>query len=222
MGSSTEPKSWRHICILTADANPLPELPDQLYGGDKPTISRCLEEYTQKMTQLLRTFTDDEPGGSLPDTVKRLSAITAEWPKEMWASRLTLKTNTAFDEECLSLFAAENEEDDEAETPTLQPSRKVVPLDIVGGGTTFEGALMRLAKANDGHLLLSTEHRNYPFIFRLSAPAGDGESKLDLWFDVDKSNIPQALRFRELVEDITFSKQAVLTCPSGELARITL
>jgi len=221
-GSSTEPKSWRHLCILTADAPPLPEFPDQLHGGDKPAILRRLEEITQKMTELLRTFTDDEPGGSLPDTVRRLAAITASWPKEMWASRLTLKTRTAFDPDCLSLFAAETEEDDEAETPVLQPSRKVVPLDVIGGDTTFEGALMRLIEANDGHLLFSTEHRNYPFIFRLATPMDGGESKLDLWFDVDKSNIPQALRFRELLDGITSTKQAALICPSGELARITL
>jgi hypothetical protein len=200
----------------------MPEFPDQLHGGDKPTISRRLDEITQKMTELLRTFTDDEPGGSLHDTVGRLTVITALWPKEMWASRLTLKTRTAFDPDCLSLFAAETEEDDEAETPTLQPSRKVVPLDVAAGDTTFEGALMRLTEAKDGHLLLSTEHRNYPFIFRLAAPMGGGESKLDLWFDVDKSNIPQALRFRELVEGVTSSRVAVFSCPSGELARIAL
>jgi hemin uptake protein HemP len=223
MGSSTEPKSWRHLSIITPDAEyPPPEFPDQLNGRDKAAISHHLEELALKMTQLLRTFTDDEPGGSLPETISRLSAITAGWPKEMWASRLTLKTNTAFDEECLSLFAAEDEEDDEAETTVLQPSRKVVPLDVVGGDVTFEGALMRLTEAKDGHLLLLTEHRNYPFIFRLAAPMSGGESKLDLWFDVDKSNIPQALMFRELVEGITSSKQAALTCPSGEFARITL
>jgi len=104
----------------------------------------------------------------------------------------------------------------------LKPSRKVVPIEVIGGDTSFEGALIRLIEAQDGNLLFSTEHRNYPSIFRLSARESGGDSTLDLWFDVDKSNIPQALRFRELVEGIMSSKMVVFAGPSGEVARLSL
>ena len=124
------------------------------------------------MAQLLRTYTDDEPGGSISETVKRLSRLTAEWPKGMWSSRLSLKGQTTFADEGLYLFAAEGMEDDEADVPALKPSRKVVPVEVTGGDVSFEGALMRLTEAKGGNLLFSTEHRNYPFIFRLSSSGG--------------------------------------------------
>ncbi|HIH89663.1 TPA: hypothetical protein HA344_10735 [Candidatus Bathyarchaeota archaeon] len=228
VGSSTEPKSWMHICVLTSGAAdslssfPLPASIRVHEGRDTEALSRDLEESTLKMTRLLGTFTDDEPGGTLSETVKRLSAITATWPKDMWASRLTLKAETVFNDEGLYLFAAEGMEDEEIDAPALKPSRKVVPVDIDCGDTSFEGALMRLVNASCGRILFSTEHRNYPFIFRLSTTLGGGDSALDLWFDVDKSNVPQALRFRELVEGIATSRIFVFTGPSGEVARLTL
>jgi hypothetical protein len=226
-GSSTEPKSWVHICILTSgSADALPPLPlpksVKIYDSRSlPTLSNALEGYTETMIRLLRPYTDDEPGGSIPEAVKRLSRLTAEWPKGMWGSRLSLKARAAFDEG-VYMFAAEDMEDDEAEVPVLKPSRKVVPLEVTNGDASFEGALMRLTEAQGGTLLFSTEHRNYPFIFRLSAREGGGDSTLNLWFDVDKSNIPQTLRFRELVEGVLSSKSVTFAGPSGDVSRLTL
>jgi hypothetical protein len=226
VGSSTEPKSWIHICILlNGSTDPLSSFPlprsVRLYDERSlHSLGSDLEELTERMIRLLRIYTDDEPGGDTPEAVNRLSHITEGWPKDMWASRLSLEVKTVFGEG-LSLFAAEGVEDEETDTPTLKPSRKVVPVDLTCGDTSFEGALMRLTEAKDGKLLFSTEHRNYPFIFQLAAGEG-GDSKLDLWFDVDKSNIPQALRFRELVEGVMSSKGAVFTGPSGEIAKVTL
>ncbi len=226
VGSSTEPKTWIHVCILLngstepLSAFPLPRSVKLYDEHSLPSLGSDLEELTERMIRLLRTYTDDEPGGDTTEAVGRLSRVTEGWPKNMWASRLSLKVKTVFGEE-LPLFAAEGVEDEETDALTLKPSRKVVPVDLAGGGACFEGALMRLTEARDGKLLLSTEHRNYPFIFRLSA-GEDGDSTLDLWFDVDKSNIPQALRFRELVEGVISAKCAVLAGPSGELAKATL
>jgi hypothetical protein len=226
VGSSTEPKSWIHICILlNGSTDPLSffPLPRSIRLYDERSLHSLgsdLEELTERMIQLLRTYTDDEPGGDTHEAVGRLSRITAGWPKGMLASRLSLKVKTAFGEG-LSLFAAEGVEDEETDTPTLKPSRKVVPVELMCGDAYFEGVLMRLTEAQEGKLLFSTEHRNYPFIFQLAAGEG-GDSKLDLWFDVDKSNISQALRFRELVEGVMSSKGAAFAGPSGEIARVTL
>ena len=97
----------------------------------------------------------------------------------------------------------------------------MVPLDFVSGGFSFEGALMRLVEAKGGQILLSSEHRNFPFILHFSSSESGGKSKLDLWFDADKSNIPQALGFWELVEAFESLKTATLAGPSGEMAELT-
>ena len=226
-GSSTEPNSWVHICVFTGESAdalsvyPLPKSVKVYNRWNLTTLGSDLEGFTERMIRLLRLYTDDEPSGSISEEVKRLSRLTAEWPKRMWSSRLSLKAHTTFDEG-VYLFAAEGMEDDEVEVPVLKPSRKVVPVEVTGGDASFEGALMRLTEAKGEDLLFSTEHRNYPFIFRLSAPEGGGDSTFDFWFDVDKSNIPQALRFRELVEGVVSSKAAALAGPSGEVARLTL
>jgi hypothetical protein len=227
VGLSTEPKSWMHICISSSGSAdslasfPLPRSVKIYDRRSLPHLYHDLEGLTEKMTQLLRTYTDDEPGGDIPTTVRRLSHITTEWPKGIWSPRLSLKGRTVFGEGLL-LFAAEGVEDDETDVPALKPSRKVVPLEILGGNASFEGALMRLTEAQGENLVFSTEHRNYPFIFHLSAQRGGGDSKLSLWFDVDKSNIPQALMFRELAEDVMSSKTTVLVGPTGEFARVSL
>ncbi len=226
-GSSTEPKSWMHICVLTSGATevltslPLPKNVKVYNAESLDSLSRSLDGLTDMMIRLLRDFTEDEPGGSKYEMVKRLSGIAAAWPKDMWSSRLTLKVQTVFGDG-LQLFTAEGMEDEEIAAPALKPSRKVVPIDVACGDASFEGALMRLVDTGGDRLLFSTEHRNYPFIIRLSAPVDGGASAIDLWFDVDKSNVPQALRFRELVEGATDSKVVVFAGPSGEVARLTL
>lgn len=222
-GSSTEPKSWTHICLITGRVEVPPSLPGGVKGinaENLDSLSHALEDLTDEMTRLLRNFTDDEPGGSRYEAVKRLSGIASGWPGGAWSPRLTRVAHTTFGEG-LDLFAAEGLEDEETDAPTLRPSRKVVPVDLVCGDASFEGALMRLVEAGGGHILLSTEHRNYPFIFRLTA-AERGESEIDLWFDSDKSNIPQALRFGELVDAAEASGSLRLISPSGVLAECAL
>jgi hypothetical protein len=119
------------------------------------------------------------------------------------------------------LFSVEDVEDGEAGT-ILRPSRKVVPLDVVSADVPFEGVLFRLVEANERRLLLSSEHRNYPFIFRLSTGEHGGASTLDLWFDVDKSNIPQALNFWAQIEAVELSKIVTLVSSSGGVAELSL
>jgi hypothetical protein len=121
----------------------------------------------------------------------------------------------------LDLFSAEDAEDGDAGT-ILRPSRKVVPLDLASGGASFEGVLMRLVETDLGRLLLSSEHRNYPFIFRLGIGERGDASTLDLWFDVDKSNIPQTLNFWTIVEAVEGSKSVSLVGPSGGVAELSL
>jgi hypothetical protein len=81
---------------------------------------------------------------------------------------------------------------------------------------------MRLVEARERQLLLSSEHRNYPFIFCLSTGEHGGESSLELWFDVDKSNVPQALNFWALVEAVEGSKLVSLVGPSERVAELLL
>ena len=222
--SFTDPKSWIHVCIITSEQIEMPpSLPVGVrgyYAESLDSLSHVFEALTDRMIQLLRNFTNDEPGGDRYETVKRLSGIVSDWPRGMWSSRLTLDAHTIFGDG-LNLFAAEGLEDEETDAPALKPSRKVVPVDLVCGVTSFEGALMRLIDAEGGRLLLSTEHRNYPFIFRLTVADG-GESNINLWFDSDKSNVPQALRFRELVKAVEASGYISLIGPSGVLAELTL
>jgi len=224
-GSSTEPKSWVHVCLsLLAELSwyPLPE-GVRVYDAQRMKDLRGdLEEEVDRMVQLLRPYLVEPPSDGLPEAVKRLSSALRDWPEGRENARMSLDVEVSFSTDGLSPFAAENAEDEEAETPILEPSRKVVPVELSSGGSAFEGFLLRLVGKRSGRFLFSTEHRNYPFIFRIEAPPGRGSSTLDLWFDVDKSNIPQILRFRELVEDVTLSKSAVLLGPSGEMCRLTL
>jgi hypothetical protein len=81
---------------------------------------------------------------------------------------------------------------------------------------------MRLIEAEDGHLLFSTEHRNYPFILRLKVAERGGPSMLDLWFDADKSTVPQALEFSALLEAVESSKLVRLLGPSDEVAELII
>jgi hypothetical protein len=124
--------------------------------------------------------------------------------------------------EGLFLFAAESEDDVGAELPALEPSRNVVPLEFVSGGVSFGGALMRLIEVEGGCFLFSTEHRNYPFIMRLKVAEGGGPSMLDLWFDADKSNVPQALEFSALIEAVESVKSVRLLGPSDEVAELII
>lgn len=226
-GSSTEPKSWMRICILlrgSIDALSTFPLPKSVKVYDERSLAvlgNDLEELTENMIRLLRPYGEDEFSGSIPEEVQRLSRLTADWPNSMCGSRLSLNAQAAFGEG-VYMFAAEGTEDDETEVPILKPSRKVVPVELTCGDASFEGALVRLIEAKGGKLLFSTEHRNYPFILRVSAPEGGGDSLLDFWFDVDKSNIPQALRYRDLVEGVMSSKVAILSGPLSEVARLTL
>lgn len=223
-GSSTEPKSWIHICIITNGCVKMPpSIPGCIkgyYAENPDHLSHALEDLTNRMIRLLQNFADDEPGGSRYERVKRLSGLFSDWTRGMRSSRLTLNAHTTF-HNGLNLFAAEGLEDEETDLPALKPSRKIVPVDLVCGVTSFEGVLMRLVDANGCQLLLSSEHRNYPFIFRLTVAEG-GESMIDLWFDSDKSNVPQALRFGELIEAVKAAGYVCLTGPSGVLAELTL
>lgn len=227
-GFSTEPKSWMHICVFPSGSAELLSsllLPSSVPIYDAHGLARInddLEEFTKRLVILLGQYIVDKPSSSLCETVKKLAVSTAAWPMGKQSTQISLRAQTEFSPECLFLFSAENGEDEEVEVPVLEPSRKVVPLEFSSGNSSFEGTLMRLIEAQGGSFLFSTEHRNYPFIFRLLATEGGGPSTLDLWFDVDKSNIPQVLEFWALVEAVKSSKAVSLLGPSGEAARLTL
>lgn len=226
-GSSTEPKSWVHVCIFldgSADMLTGLPLPANIKLYDAQGLSRLiddLDDLAAHMTRLLSNYRGVSPDSALREAVKSTAAAIADWPRDKRNTRLSIETSAQL-EEGLYLFAVEDEADEATEESMLKPSRNVVPLDVSSGVASFEGALMRLIEAGDGRLLFSTEHRNYPFIFRLSTVDGGGTSTLDLWFDVDKSNVPQALGFWALVEAIKSSGSVSLTGPSGDVAVLSL
>ena len=224
VGSSTEPKSWLHTCIFLGGSTDTLEnlLSDNLRLCEARSLQRLsadLDGQTKRLVALLSNYTQ-VTASDLEKAVKSIAAITATWPTGMHSTRLSLEGFAQLGEG-LNLFSAEDAEDEATEEPVFKLSRKVVPLELTGGGASFEGVLMRLTKADDGHLLFSTEHRNYPFIFRLHSNK-IRESIIDLWFDVDKSNITQALRFEALIKAIKGSRAVSLISPSGELAVLTL
>ena len=222
-GSSTEPKSWMNICIFLGDASGIPPIPSTAKQYDSESLGRLprdIDEIAAHMVRLMSHYSAPETTETV-ETVRRLAVVTTDWPKGRDNTRLSYTDSARLMGDGFSLFSAEDAEDGEAGT-ILRPSRKVVPLDFVGGGEFFEGVLMRLVEAEGGRIQLSSEHRNYPFIFRLFSPMEGGRSTLDIWFDVDKSNIPQALRFWELVEGIESSEAVTISGPSNEIAVLTL
>jgi hypothetical protein len=223
LGSSTEPKSWMHICVFLGDPASVSQTPNTAKQFDSLSLGHLpddLEEIATHMIRLLSHYVAQE-ATNVGEAVRKLAASTTDWPKGRGSTRLSYETSTRLTGDGLDLFSAEDAEDDEAGT-ILRPSRKVVPLDVVSGGASFEGALMRLVEAVEGRLLLSSEHRNYPFIFRLGTGEHGDASTLDLWFDVDKSNIPQALNFWALVEAVEASRLVSLIGSSGGVAEVTL
>jgi hypothetical protein len=223
VGSSTEPKSWMHICVILGDHANVPSIPNTAEQYDPQSLDRLpndLENITNHMIRLLSYYIAQEATDS-GEAVRRLASSTTDWPRGRGNTRLSYEASTRLTSDGLDLFSAEDKEDGEAGT-ILKPSRKVVPLDLVSGGASFEGALMRLIEAGEGWLLLSSEHRNYPFIFRLGIGKHGDASTLDLWFDVDKSNIPQALNFWALVEAVEGTRSVSLVGPSGGVAELSL
>ncbi len=222
-GSSTEPKSWMHICVFLGDASgisPIPSTAKQYDAESLGRLPRDIDEIAAHMVRLMSHYSAPETTDTV-EAVRMLAVATTDWPKGRDNTRLSYAYLARLIGDEFGLFSAEDTEDGDAGT-ILRPSRKVVPLDFIGGDELFEGALLRLVEAKGGRIQLSSEHRNYPFIFRLSSPMGGGRSTLDIWFDVDKSNISQALRFWGLVEAIESSEAVTLSGPSGEMAVLTL
>ena len=226
-GSSTEPRSWMHICVFLGGSLEAPSdlpFPSNIKIYDSKRIANLahdLEELTAHMAQLLSRFGSPSTGSTLEESVKLTVHIAEGWPRGKPNARLSYMASTRLGEGLL-LFASENEDDGETGKPSLKPGRNVVPLEIVSGGAYFGGALMRLIEAEDGRLLFSTEHRNYPFVLHLKTAEGDGSSVLDLWFDADKSNVPQALEFSALIEAVESSKFVRLLGPSELVAELII
>jgi hypothetical protein len=229
VGTSTEPRSWMHIGVLlggSMEEMRLPGLPERLriYGGaEGDRLEADLEGFTREVVRLLVKYMKTAPsGGGLRGSMKALADSTLGWPRGQPDARIEKEATAIISEEGLYPFAAETSEDEEAAEITLAPSRKVVPLDVRCGDTTFEGALMRLTEADAERLLLSSEHRNLPFTFRFSLPRAGGGASLGLWFDADKSNLPQALEFWALADAAEAAGKIGLLGPSGEVAAFTL
>jgi len=226
-GSSTEPRSWIHVYMfLSGSSETLATLPFpsniKLYDSQGITsLPGDLEELTANMARILSRYVGVSTGSTLRESVKGAAVATDGWPIGKPNTRLSYTASARLGEE-LVLFAAENGEDGEAKVPALKSSRNVVPLEIASGGASFGGALMRLIEAGAGHFLFSTEHRNYPFVMRLNVAEGGGPSRLDLWFDADKSNVPQALGFWALIEAVESSRSVSLLGPSGEVAGLSI
>jgi hypothetical protein len=226
-GSSTEPRSWMHICVFLGGSLEAPSglpFPSNIKIYDSKGITDLphdLEELTARMAQLLSRFGGPSTGSTLKESVKLTAYIAEGWPRGKPNTRLSYMAS-ARPGEGLLLFTSENEDDGGTGKPSLKPSRNVVPLEVVSGGAYFGGALMRLIEAEDGRLLFSTEHRNYPFVLRLKIADGGGPSILDLWFDADKSNVPQALEFSALIEAVESSKLVRLLGPSELVAELII
>jgi len=224
-GSSTEPRSWMHICVFLGGSLETPSdlpLPSSIKIYDSKGIASLphdLEELTARVARLLSRFWGPSTGSTLKESVKLAAHITEGWPRGKPNTRLSYMASARLGEGLL-LFNSENEDD--GGERALKPSRNVVPLEAVSGGAYFGGALMRLIGADGGRLLFSTEHRNYPFILRLKIAEGSEPSVLDLWFDADKSNVPQALEFSALVEAVESSKLVRLLGPSELVAELII
>jgi hypothetical protein len=226
-GSSTEPRSWMHIYVFLGGSLEAPAdllFPSNIKVYDSQGITNLpydLEELTAHMVQLLSRYGSLSTGFTLKESVKIMTYIAEGWPRGKLNTRLSYRASARLGEG-LFLFTSENEDDEGAEKPSLKPSRNVVPLEVVSGGVNFGSALMRLIEAEDSYLLFSTEHRNYPFILRLKVAERGGPSMLDLWFDADKSNVPQALEFSALIEAVESSKLVRLLGPSDEVAELII
>ena len=226
VGSSTEPRSWMHIYVFLGGPLEAPAdlpFPSNIKIYDSQGITSLpydLEELTTQMAKLLSRYEGHSNGSTLRESVKDAVSATEGWPIGKYNTRLSYSASAQL-KEWLSLFAAENE-DVGIKTPALEPSRNVVPLELISGDVSFGGALMRLIEVEGSYFLFSTEHRNYPFIIRLKVAEGGGPSTLDLWFDADKSNIPQALEFSAIIEAVESSKSMRLLGPSDEVAELII
>jgi len=226
-GSSTELRSWMHICVLLGGSLEAPAglpFPSNIRIYDRrelASLPRDLDKLTAHMAQLLGRYGGPSTGSTVKESVKLTKSITEGWPRGKPNKRLSYVASARLGEG-LFLFTSENDDDGETVKPSLKPSRNVVPLEVVSGGAYFGGALMRLIEAEDGWLQLSTEHRNYPFITRLNVAEGGGLSMLYLWFDADKSNVPQALEYSALIESVESSKLVRLLGPSDQVAELII
>lgn len=224
-GSSTEPKSWIHVGVLIRGPYELEfqDLPPRLriIVFDVIQLSAKLEELARKVARLLAINTGVEPSASLPTVICAIARATDRWPTGQPNARLEFAAKIIMSPESLNVFAAEAEEDEVAEH-ILAPSRKVVPLEITAGGAVFDGALIRLIEADEGHFLFSSEHRNLPFTFRFYIDKTSGNGSISLWFDVDKSNLPQATEFWELAVAAHEADELRLSGSNGVVATLNL
>lgn len=229
VGSSTEPRSWMHFGVLlsgSVEETCLHGFPERLriYSeAEADRLAADLEQSTREMVRLLAKYLKTTPSDKdLRESIKALADSTLDWPCGHPNARIEMEATVTTSEEGLFSFAAETTEDDEADEIILTPSRKVVPLDVKSGDTAFEGALMRLTEVDSERLHLTSEHRNLPFTFRFSLPRSVGSGSVGLWFDADKSNLPQVLEFWVLAETVESIGVVELLGPSGELATLTL
>jgi hypothetical protein len=222
--TSTEPESWMHIGILETDAAKKPvviNLPPRMrvFNGDhREILKEEVEELVRLATQLLRRYykvEDEQP------SIKLISKVMKDWPKGQLNTRVVLNASSVTLGDGVYAFAVETEEDEEMQELVLTPSRKVVPVDISVGAYVFDGVLIRLTNSTRDVTVFSSEHRNLPFTFLFNIKGGNTGS-VNLWFDADKSNPPQALLFWELVKAAQKFGCLKLKGSVGEVASFTI
>jgi hypothetical protein len=205
LGSSTEPKAW--LVAVTADA-PL-QAPDPritCYGTDESARARIRRDMTELASSIHALL---EPSGAGLATARR-------WPEGQKDTRIHYASASGHSvkasEETATAFAAWGEE--EGDAPSLVPSRQVVPVSVVAGeNVVFDSAMLRLVERRGNRILLSSEHRNLPYMFRVIIDPDAGAS-VDLWFDADKSSLAQALLFQRIQREADQGR-LIFIDPSG-------
>jgi hypothetical protein len=204
VGSSTEPKVWRHyvVCLDSLPSTLDVSLPSNVVvlsvedsGFSK--LGQDLQDLSNEVWKLLRIYSKENGSSKLQPTVKSLSSSIRDWPLGISEKRISYEVKLS-EAHHLNTFYNEIEANKKKESGLI-PSRNVIPLDIIIGDFTFEGALLRLVSSNDGILYFSTEHRNLPFTigFKITRDSGF----LYFWFDPDKSNVVQALIYSNMVNN---------------------
>ncbi len=200
LGSSTEPKTWMHIGILTGDSK---QILSPMVQEDRIRILTDVED-TKSITSVLEKL--HESAMSLLEHYSRVDL--GNWPKEQPNRRETFPISISIN---LTVFTDKN-------LTEISPSSNILPLNIIIDKTNvFESALFRLVSVKESLIQLSTEHRNLPFIFNFEADTGKQKGTLALSFDADKSNIPQALIYQSMLEKYTETGRLALIDHSGKV-----
>lgn len=97
-----------------------------------------------------------------------------------------------------------------------QPSIKPVKIVVPGTSISFEEILLRLIKQEDGVDYLSTEKRNFPFVFDLAINKQNKSGKYSFKFEQSAGDVRQYLLFEEFVKALNMKKDLQIIDPKED------